>query len=99
MANCKNQSKGSKNKQDVFSDTTKAWEAIPTSVCENLVTSMSRRCQAVIDNNGFATKHRFFSLINSQLCAQLKTIFFQIWLHSFVNNNLFHTINSYVLRL
>lgn len=34
-----------------------AWKSIPTSVIDNLIASMPRRCQAVINNNGFATKY------------------------------------------
>lgn len=45
------------NFDNLYTETKKAWEDIPSSVCENLVSSMPRRCQAVIDNNGFATKY------------------------------------------
>lgn len=45
------------NFDNLYTETKKAWEGIPSSVCENLVSSMPRRCQAVIDNNGFATKY------------------------------------------
>lgn len=34
-----------------------AWKSIPKSVIDHLIASMPRRCQAVIDNNGFATKY------------------------------------------
>ena len=48
------QTKVSSVKISIFDDFF-AWEAIPISVCENLVSLMSSRCQA--DNNGFATKY------------------------------------------
>uniref|UniRef100_A0A8R1IPH7 Tc1-like transposase DDE domain-containing protein n=1 Tax=Caenorhabditis japonica TaxID=281687 RepID=A0A8R1IPH7_CAEJA len=34
-----------------------AWAHIPQSVLTNLIQSMPRRCQAVIDSRGFATKY------------------------------------------
>ena len=34
-----------------------AWEAIPQSTIDNLIGSMNRRCQAVIDAQGWHTKY------------------------------------------
>ena len=35
----------------------KAWSEIPKDIIDYLIESMPRRCQAVIDNKGFATKY------------------------------------------
>lgn len=34
-----------------------AWKSVPAGVIDNLIASMHRRCQAVIENKGFATKY------------------------------------------
>lgn len=34
-----------------------SWNAIPVSVCQNLIDSMPRRCRAVLDNKGSSTKY------------------------------------------
>lgn len=45
-------------KSDVlFERLVDAWNAIPSSFIGNLIASMPRRCQAVIENKGFATKY------------------------------------------
>lgn len=49
--------KKAKNCNEKFAFLKKAWEAIPTSVLENLIASMPRRCQAVIDAKGWPTKY------------------------------------------
>lgn len=43
--------------QVVYSETQKAWEIISNSVCKHLVNFMQHRCQAAIDNKGFATNY------------------------------------------
>ena len=94
---------------DLFTEANKAWNAIPNSVCENLITLMPRRCQAVIDNDGFCNKVSIFFSINTCFYKvygvsliifmnKIKSIF-KIWFHSFINNNLFEAISSYFLRL
>nr|pir hypothetical protein ZK1251.4 - Caenorhabditis elegans [Caenorhabditis elegans] len=40
-----------------FNQLENAWKAIPMSVIHKLIDSMPRRCQAVIDANGYATKY------------------------------------------
>lgn len=34
-----------------------SWNAIPVSVCRNLVDSMPKRCRSVLNNKGFSTKY------------------------------------------
>lgn len=43
--------------QVVYSEYQKAWEIISNSVCEHLVNFRQHRCQAAIDNKGFATNY------------------------------------------
>lgn len=45
------------SKDDLFSQLEEAWNNIPMDVLINLVDSMPRRCQAVIDAKGFPTKY------------------------------------------
>ena len=45
------------NKTQLWQEVQKAWYSIPKSICERLVDSMSRRCQAVLQNKGHATKY------------------------------------------
>lgn len=49
--------KKSKNAAEKFKDLKEEWQRIPQTVLDNLIKSMPRRCQAVIDANGFATKY------------------------------------------
>lgn len=42
---------------ELFVAVKKAWESIPKERLEKLVESMPRRCQAVINANGYATKY------------------------------------------
>ena len=46
-----------KKSDELFNAVRKAWESIPKSRLEKLVESMPRRCQAVIDAKGYATKY------------------------------------------
>lgn len=46
-----------KNFVELHSKIQELWTAIPHSVCKELVESMPRRCKAVIDAKGFATKY------------------------------------------
>jgi transposase len=48
---------GVRNQEQLFEQIKKAWEAIPQSIIDHLIESMPQRCQAVIDNKGFATKY------------------------------------------
>ena len=48
---------GVRNKDQLFEQIQKAWAAIPQSFIDHLIESMPRRCKAVIDNKGFATKY------------------------------------------
>lgn len=45
------------NHADLFSKINEIWDSIPIDVCINLVDSMSRRCQAVLDCKGYPTKY------------------------------------------
>uniref|UniRef100_A0A8R1DR71 DDE_3 domain-containing protein n=2 Tax=Caenorhabditis japonica TaxID=281687 RepID=A0A8R1DR71_CAEJA len=45
------------NANEKFAQLEAAWKAIPLSVVHALLDSMPRRCQAVIDAKGFATKY------------------------------------------
>jgi hypothetical protein len=42
----------SQNEEELFEDIKEAWLRIPLTYLHNLVDSMPRRCQAVIDSNG-----------------------------------------------
>jgi hypothetical protein len=44
-------------KQELFNELQVAWQNIPQETLHSLVASMPRRCQAVIDANGYATKY------------------------------------------
>lgn len=46
-----------RNKDQLYEEIKKTWEEIPKQIIDNLIGSMPRRCKAVIDNNGFATKY------------------------------------------
>lgn len=45
------------NAAEKFDILSKEWEAIPKATLEKLIDSMPRRCQAVIDSLGYATKY------------------------------------------
>uniref|UniRef100_A0A8R1HM74 HTH_Tnp_Tc3_2 domain-containing protein n=1 Tax=Caenorhabditis japonica TaxID=281687 RepID=A0A8R1HM74_CAEJA len=45
------------NVDQKFSQLEAAWKTIPLSIVDTLLDSMPRRCQAVIDAKGFATKY------------------------------------------
>ncbi|EFO88482.1 hypothetical protein CRE_13033 [Caenorhabditis remanei] len=45
------------NADQKFAQLEAAWMAIPKSVIDKLLDSMPRRCQAVIDSRGYATKY------------------------------------------
>ena len=45
------------NSEILFKRLEDAWNAIPANFISNLIASMPRRCQAVIENKGFATKY------------------------------------------
>ena len=45
------------NENDLFLCLKKAWENISSKTIQNLISSMPRRCQACIDNNGLPTKY------------------------------------------
>lgn len=46
-----------RSKDELFNQIVKAWNEIPPTTITNLIESMQRRCEAVIKNNGFATKY------------------------------------------
>lgn len=46
-----------KNKEELWEKIQEIWYAIPRSTCERLVNSMPKRCDAIIKNNGYATKY------------------------------------------
>lgn len=46
-----------KNNNELWTVIREAWLKIPNSRCQNLVTSMKRRCEAVLRNKGWATKY------------------------------------------
>lgn len=48
---------GVRNKDQLFAQIQKAWAAIPQNFIDHLIESMPRRCKAVIENKGFATKY------------------------------------------
>jgi len=43
--------------KDLFETLKTAWKAIPVETLDSLVTSMPRRCQAIIDSHGWPTKY------------------------------------------
>ena len=43
--------------EELFEVLKQAWANIPRRYIESLIESMPRRCQAVIDANGYATKY------------------------------------------
>jgi hypothetical protein len=43
--------------EELFQILEQAWQKIPIDILNRLVESMPRRCQAVIDANGFATRY------------------------------------------
>jgi hypothetical protein len=45
------------NEEELFQVLQREWQLLPTDLLERLVESMPRRCQAVIDSKGFATKY------------------------------------------
>ena len=47
----------STNHNDLFSKIKETWDSIPIDVCINLVDSMLRRCQAVLDCKEYPTKY------------------------------------------
>ena len=49
--------KKSRNLDELFENIAEQWNLIPAAVCAKLFDSMSRRCQAVIDNFGYPTKY------------------------------------------
>lgn len=49
--------KNFKNAEELWMGIQEAWLSIPIDRSQRLVESMPRRCQAVIDNNGFSTKY------------------------------------------
>ncbi|VDL68497.1 unnamed protein product [Nippostrongylus brasiliensis] len=46
-----------RNSAEKFAQLEEEWKSIPQSTIDNLLDSMPRRCQAVIDAKGFATKY------------------------------------------
>lgn len=46
-----------KNLDDLWTEIQNEWYSIPKERCQNLIKSMPRRCQAVIENRGFSTKY------------------------------------------
>ena len=49
--------KTAKNANEKFAQLEQAWRSIPVTTLTNLLASMPRRCQAVIDAKGMATKY------------------------------------------
>lgn len=47
----------SSNKQQLWEAVKLSWESIPVERCRKLIESMPRRCEAVLKNNGGATKY------------------------------------------
>lgn len=43
--------------KELFAKARETWHNIPIAECQSLIESMPRRCQAVIDSNGFVTKY------------------------------------------
>ena len=46
-----------KNEEELFEILKEAWESIPPHILENLVESMPRRCQDVINSKGYPIKY------------------------------------------
>lgn len=46
-----------RNKEDLYRKVKAAWDAIDEATIHRLIDSMSRRCLAVVQNNGFPTKY------------------------------------------
>ena len=46
-----------KTLDDLFKEIKRTWEQIDKKILENLVLSMPKRCQDVIDNNGYPIKY------------------------------------------
>lgn len=49
--------KNYKNLNNLWSAVQESWYSIPNNKCQQLVESMSRRCEAVIKNKGYSTKY------------------------------------------
>lgn len=49
--------KRAKNAKEKFAQLEQAWREVSQETIDNLIDSMPRRCQAVIDAKGFATKY------------------------------------------
>lgn len=47
----------SSNETELFEKVKRIWNEIPKQTLEKLVDSMPRRCQAVLDAKGYATKY------------------------------------------
>lgn len=45
------------NLDDFWTGIQNTWYSIPIDRCQNLIQSMSRRCQAVLTNKGYTTKY------------------------------------------
>ena len=45
------------NAEELFNALNQAWRALPVDLLDRLVSSMPSRWQAVIENNGYATKY------------------------------------------
>lgn len=45
------------NEEELFQELKREWQMLPIDLLERLVESMPRRCQAVIDSKGYATKY------------------------------------------
>lgn len=45
------------NKHELWEKVQEIWQSIPIGLCRKLVDSMDRRCAAVLENNGSATKY------------------------------------------
>lgn len=46
-----------KNLDDLWTGIQNSWYSIPKERCQNLIQSMPRRCQAVLENKGYSTKY------------------------------------------
>ena len=46
-----------KNEEELFEILNEAWESTPPDILENLLESMPRRCQMVIDSKGYPIKY------------------------------------------
>ncbi|KAK6755720.1 hypothetical protein RB195_014235 [Necator americanus] len=61
--------KKARNSAEKFAQFEEVWNAIPQSCVDNLLDSMPRRCHAVIDAKGFATKTRTAILLFLRYCG------------------------------